>query len=163
MKKIVAIIIAILIVCALVGCGNQTHYVQETNGASSNDAANYNDISTYEKTLEGLEECLLDRGLLQDTAIENKDSLEADLIGASEGYRYSINNNVFIELYSITEENEVNKTIKDEINLSKENQFSILDLDPLTGVYSSDGKLMLVYNAAIKYDYQPIADVVSQF
>lgn len=166
MKKVLILFVVIVCLVALVGCGNTVHYTTEStngSGATDDEVAAMTDVSLYEQSIEGIEECLVDRELLTVEIVEAKTEMKSEIIGASQGYRYLLSNNAFVELYEYDEENELLQEVKRQIAESEKGTFSILGLDPLTGVFSKDSKFLLVYNATIKYDYQPIADVVKEF
>ena len=164
-KKLLAILVVVLMIVSLTACGGDALYDKKTteNTASTEADENVKSISSYPKTIEGIEQCLVDRGLFTDAVVENRSDMLYELIGAIKGYRYTINNNAFVEIYEYPAT--LNATA-DEVksSISKDGTFTIADMDPLTGVYSSDGKFMLVYNAKIGFDgYEMIAEVIKQF
>lgn len=165
-KRILIVILALLMVISLAACGEDALYSKKNsteNTSATETVETFKDISEYSKTIEGIEKCLVERGLLKQESVDAKSDMLAELIGAKTGYRYTIDQNVFIEIYEYeTASNATADEIKSSI--TKNGTFSIADMDPLTGVYSSDSKFLLVYNAAIKYDgYEKIAEVIKQF
>ena len=164
-KKVLAILVVLMMIISLTACGGDALYDKKSTEATSASEADENlkSISSYPKTIEGIEQCLVDRGLFTEDVVGKRSEMRYDLIGAVKGYRYTINSNAFVEIYEYPET--LNATA-DEVKstISKDGTFSIADMDPLTGVYSTDGKFLLIYNAKINFDgYEKIADVIKQF
>lgn len=165
MKKLFGIILIVVLVCSLVACGGDGLYDKTSSTSASETAATeaYGDLSTYSRDIAGLETALVDRKLLTEDMVKNKVEMAAAILGATSGYRYTINNDAFVEIYECDIKG---NATADELksNIDREGTFSIADMDPLTGVYSKDGKFLLVYNAKIKYDgYEAIAKVIKEF
>ena len=74
-------------------------------------------------------------------------SLNISFIGAKQGIKYSISNNLAIELYEY-DTAKLNDTAKEIVNEVKEsNSFTIIEGYPVNAAYLSDnGKYLMIYN-----------------
>lgn len=164
LKKLLLMFLAVLLVFSLAACGTDALYQKKnTENTAETETVEEKSVSSYQKNIDGVEQCLIDRGLLTDAMVEAKASMLYNIIGAEDGYRYTLNSNAFVEIYKYAK---VLNATADEIksSIDSEGTFSIAEMDPLTGVYSSDGQFLLVYNSGIKYDhYDDIAEVIKQF
>lgn len=169
MKKIIALILCILAVTSLCACGADPLYKGDTPATADESAAQEEtqfkaDITNYEKTFDGMQKYLIDCGLLPADEKLKSNTL-GELIGAKpDGVRYTLNSSAFIEFYEYDTDN-LNDTAKNVLEkVDNGSTFSVAEgLEELTGVRSSSGKLLAVYNANIQYDYETIIKAFEQF
>lgn len=168
MKKIFALILCILMIGSLCACGADPLYnggvatADETAVAETE--AKKADITKYEKTFDGMQEYLIDSELLPSDEKVKSETL-GSLIGAKEkGSRYMLSSSAFIEFYEYDLENlnDVANNIFSQIE--KDGTFVVAEgLETLTGVKSSSGKFLAVYNKNLSYDYDKIISEFKQF
>lgn len=170
MKKLFAFFTLICVFAALLSaCAADPLYRQNATEAETRAAdqgAATLDQADYDRSFSGMQKYLIDLGLLYDTTQKEKKVTTTktigEILGASSGIRYTLNGSAFVEFYEYKEKNEISEKIFSEIK--KDGTFSIAGLDKLTGVLSSSGKYLCVYNAAIKYDgYPAIIDAFEKF
>ena len=168
MKRLFALVLCIFLVMSLCACGADPLY---NGGAATSDETavaqtevKKADITKYEKTFDGMQKYLIDSELLPSDEKAKTDTL-GSLIGAKDkGYRYMLSSSAFIEFYEYDLENlnDVAKNIFSQIE--KDGTFVVAEgLETLTGVKSSSGKFLAVYNAAISFDYDKIIAEFKQF
>lgn len=166
MKKLIAVLLAAMMIFALTGCVGGTSY--QVKNATSDEEAKAIKASKYDKDFKGLQQYLLDKGYIY-TKVENpndaKDSVKLtsevyyDIIGANDGIRYYFSDQrTFVELYDFSgKQNDTAKKVLADIK--DDGKFRAIDVgDELTGVISKSGKYVIIYNAANQYDYAKITD-----
>lgn len=98
----------------------------------------------YKNTIEGLHEYFVAKEYITEKSTQT--TMEASLLGAEKGVKYTISNNLAIEFYEFDTKN-LNETAKGIINSVKENgTFTILDLSPVNAYISDNGKYLMVYS-----------------
>ena len=148
MKKIITAAIALTMIAALfAGCSDG---LAEKNTATTNpttateEATEAKTAADYSDTYEGLRDYMQDKGYIK---IEDKESnvteMQADLIGAEKGYRYTMNT-IKVELYAFNLKKN-NKT-RNGIIASVKNggKFTLYSKD-VTAYLSDNGKYLMIY------------------
>lgn len=164
MKKLLAIMLAAMMIFALTGCGGSSYSIKD---ATKDEVAQEIKASDYKKDFDGLQQYLLDKGYIFGKLYSNdgKDSISLkskvyyDIVGANNGIRYYFaNQNTFIEIYDFSgEQNDTAKKILADIK--DDGKFRAVDgLDELNAVISKSGKYVIVYDPALSYDYAKITD-----
>lgn len=165
MKKVISILlIAVFAALMLTACGTDPLY-DKSNSASSNETATEEtlavDVNDYNKDFKGMQKYLQDLTLIPSEE-DKQTELYADILGAEEAIRYTLNNSAFIEFYSYGKKrNEIAQKVFDQVKT--EGTFEIAGLEPLTGVISESGNFMAVYNAKINFDYEKILKEFKKF
>ncbi len=157
MKKIFAILLIVAIAISLTACmgsGADTGSTKATE-IKVEDV----DIKNYEKTFSGMQKYLKDLKLISGDKIE----LQADLIGAKKGVRYTADKVDFVEFYAFDLDNmtKEGKEVYDAI--SKGDTYDVLGLQEMKGVISKSGKYMMLYKADSTYDYSKIEKEFKKF
>ena len=140
MKKIFALILAsLMLISVMSGCG--TTVPNATESTSSTEETKPAEETTYEDNLKGLAEYMKDQGYIDNT--DNAYKMQAQLIGAEEGYRY-LKGAVQMELYKYNPD-KLNKTAKDVMEqIEKNGEFELYG-KKIKGYLSDNGKYMMVY------------------
>ena len=156
MKKIIALITALVMVLSLTACmGGGT----QTTGASSDQAG---PVSSYSKDFSGLKKYIADR---------NTGGSEADLyytiLGADNGKRYILNGNAYVEIYDFSsfksgstpdqatsDQAQARKAAEDFFGMIKDGKVKLLENAPdMTVVITNSGKYVLMWDETRGYDY----------
>ena len=104
MKKIIALVTALILVLSLAACGGNT-------GSSTADESAKADVSTYTKDFEGLQKYIADRNQNGTTA-----EIYYDILGADNGVRYVLNGNAYVEIYDFSKaDNATAKAILEDV------------------------------------------------
>lgn len=148
MKKIILAAIALVMISAVLsGCSDglaEKNNAATEATASTEQATEAKKAADYEDTYAGLRDYMQDKGYIK---IEDKESnvtkMQADLIGAAKGYRYTMNT-VKVELYAFNLK-KVNKT-RDEIisSVKRNGKFTLYSKD-VTAYLSDNGKYLMIY------------------
>lgn len=140
MKKIFALILAsLMLISVMSGCG--TTVPNATESTSATEETKQAEETTYEDNLKGLAEYMKDQGYIDNT--DNAYKMQAQLIGAEEGYRY-LKGAVQMELYKYNPD-KLNKTAKDVMEqIEKNGEFELYG-KKIKGYLSDNGKYMMVY------------------
>lgn len=159
MKKIIAFVLAALLMLSLAGCGGNAKVDTPTKleDPKEKGSVNYKD---YPDTLEGLCEYMADMGYGYDfeDGKKGKDAtdpvyMKADLIGAESGYKYSYTydgKNGVLELYHYTDtDNQWYKQIKEEGKLTISDEIEGGTVD---AILSSSGKYVMIHSYDSKND-----------
>lgn len=157
MKKIIsALLMASVIAISAAGCGyndaleqaskanQQTTSASQSSDSTSDETSKVTDAD-YKDTFDGLCSYMQDKGYYTDKAV--KTEMDASFIGAKQGVKYSISNNLAIELYEYdtTKLNDTAKEIVKEVKDS--NSFTIIEGYPVNAAYlSNNGKYLMIYN-----------------
>lgn len=154
MKKIIsALLMAFVIAVSAAGCGyndaleQASKANQQTTSASqsASEQTSKEAEKVYKDSFDGLCSYMQDKGYYTDKAV--KTEMDASFIGAKQGIKYSISNNLAIELYEYdtTKLNDTAKEIVKEVKDS--NSFTIIEGYPVNAAYLSDnGKYLMIYN-----------------
>lgn len=165
MKRMIAILLAAMMLIALTGCVGGASYT--VKNATTDEEAKAVKAEKYDKDFKGLQQYLLDKGYIY-SKMESSDgssteSLKSevyyDIIGATDGIRYYFTDKkTFVELYDFSgKQDDTAKEILADIG--DDGKFKVFDSgDELTGVISKSGKYVIVYNESNKYDYAKITD-----
>lgn len=152
MKKIFAILLAVVMVCSLTACmnTNSTAKIQEVTDPESTDGVVY---ENYEDSLEGLCAYFADLGYVYAMPESTEDEItdpvvmRADMIGADKGYKFTYTyggETVILELYSYTDtENDYYKQAKAEGQITVTEE---LDEGTVDVVLSTNGKYLMIYS-----------------
>lgn len=154
MKKIIsALLMASVIAISAAGCGyndaleQASKANQQTTSASqsASEQTSKEAEKVYKDSFDGLCSYMQDKGYYTDKAV--KTEMDASFIGAKQGIKYSISNNLAIELYEY-DTTKLNDTAKEIVNEVKEsNSFTIIEGYPVNAAYLSDnGKYLMIYN-----------------
>lgn len=140
MKKLITLILAsLMLISVMAGCG--TTVPNATESTSSTEETKDAEETTYEDSLKGLAEYMKDQGYIDNT--DNAYKMQAQLIGAKEGYRY-LKGTVQMELYKYNPD-KLNKTAKDVFEqIEENNEFEVLG-KKIKGFLTDNGKYMMVY------------------
>lgn len=160
MRKLIVSVMAVMIMAiGFAGCNNDPLSKQnvEANAATaSTEATNATEAETakdktYKETVDGIAELFVDKGYM---AIEkdnaNVTEMDASIIGAKEGKRYTTSYNnaeVVIEIYSFDMTDEKLKETAEQTikSVKEEGKFRIFQLDPVTAYLTDSDKFLLVY------------------
>ena len=154
MKKIIsALLMAFVIAVSAAGCGyndaleQASKANQQTTSASqsASEQTSKEAEKVYKDSFDGLCSYMQDKGYYTDKAV--KTEMDASFIGAKQGIKYSISNNLAIELYEYdtAKLNDTAKEIVKEVKVS--NSFTIIEGYPVNVAYLSDnGKYLMIYN-----------------
>lgn len=154
MKKIIsALLMASVIAISAAGCGyndaleQASKANQQTTSASqsASEQTSKEAEKVYKDSFDGLCSYMQDKGYYTDKAV--KTEMDASFIGAKQGIKYSISNNLAIELYEYdtTKLNDTAKEIVKEVKDS--NSFTIIEGYPVNAAYlSNNGKYLMIYN-----------------
>ena len=147
MKKIIsALLMASVIAISAAGCGyndaleQASKANQQTTSASqsASEQTSKEAEKVYKDSFDGLCSYMQDKGYYTDKAV--KTEMDASFIGAKQGIKYSISNNLAIELYEY-DTAKLNDTAKES------NSFTIIEGYPVNAAYLSDnGKYLMIYN-----------------
>lgn len=154
MKKIIsALLMASVIAISAAGCGyndaleQASKANQQTTSASqsASEQTSKEAEKVYKDSFDGLCSYMQDKGYYTDKAV--KTEMDASFIGAKQGIKYSISNNLAIELYEY-DTAKLNDTAKEIVNEVKEsNSFTIIEGYPVNAAYlSNNGKYLMIYN-----------------
>ena len=154
MKKIIsALLMASVIAISAAGCvyndalEQASKANQQTTSASqsASEQTSKEAEKVYKDSFDGLCSYMQDKGYYTDKAV--KTEMDASFIGAKQGIKYSISNNLAIELYEY-DTAKLNDTAKEIVNEVKEsNSFTIIEGYPVNAAYLSDnGKYLMIYN-----------------
>lgn len=154
MKKIIsALLMASVIAISAAGCGyndaleQASKANQQTTSASqsASEQTSKEAEKVYKDSFDGLCSYMQDKGYYTDKAV--KTEMDASFIGAKQGIKYSISNNLAIELYEY-DTAKLNDTAKKIVNeVKKSNSFTIIEGYPVNAAYLSDnGKYLMIYN-----------------
>lgn len=154
MKKIIsALLMASVIAVSAAGCGyndaleQASKANQQTTSASqsASEQTSKEAEKVYKDSFDGLCSYMQDKGYYTDKAV--KTEMDASFIGAKQGIKYSISNNLAIELYEY-DTAKLNDTAKEIVKEVKEsNSFTIIEGYPVNAAYLSDnGKYLMIYN-----------------
>ena len=155
MKKIIALIAAVVLVLSLSACFMPG---SNDNNSSTSDQVDAADVSTYDKNFDGLVKYIKDRN----SGCEEQE-IYYDLLGAEKGVRLILNKNAYVEIYDFSGVAEKNATsdsanpekAQDIINTVREyNKFKPLDNGiEMTAAITDSGKYILAWDATRSYDY----------
>lgn len=154
MKKIIsALLMASVIAISAAGCGyndaleQASKANQQTTSASqsASEQTSKEAEKVYKDSFDGLCSYMQDKGYYTDKAV--KTEMDASFIGAKQGVKYSISNNLAIELYEY-DTAKLNDTAKEIVKEVKDsNSFTIIEGYPVNAAYLSDnGKYLMIYN-----------------
>lgn len=142
MKKIIALVTALIMVLSLSACFGST------SGTSTADEANAADVSAYDKTFEGLQKYITDRN-----GSASKSEIYYEIVGAKDGVRYVLNNNAYVEIYDFTDaDSDTAKAILADIRDDGTFQ-PVPDGTGMTAVITDSGSYVLAWDATRSYDY----------
>lgn len=154
MKKIIsALLMAFVIAVSAAGCGyndaleQASKANQQTTSASqsASEQTSKEAEKVYKDSFDGLCSYMQDKGYYTDKAV--KTEMDASFIGAKQGIKYSISNNLAIELYEY-DTAKLNDTAKEIVKEVKDsNSFTIIEGYPVNAAYlSNNGKYLMIYN-----------------
>ena len=143
MKKIIALMMALMMVLALAAC------VPANNSGATADQTDTPDVETYSKDFEGLTKYIADRN-----KSAQKSELFYDIVGADNGARFLLNGNAYVEVYDYsTAKNDTAKAILEDIR--DDGKFAPLENGTvMTGVITDSGKYVLAWDATRGFDYE---------
>jgi hypothetical protein len=148
MKKLSAILIlGVILVFTFTGCG-QDALVKSTSATTATDASGNTEKTAeteskkvskddYDKNLNGLAKYFNDLGYL---STDNKTEMQADLIGAKSGNRYT-KDTVTVELYQF-DTKKTNDTVE---AVKKDGKFTIYEKE-VEAYVSDNGKYLMIYS-----------------
>lgn len=150
MKKMIALIMALLMVLSLTAC-----FGAGNNSGSTADQADAADVSTYSKDFEGLQKYISDRN-----ANAAKSELYYDFVGADNGVRFVFSNNPYVEVYDFSSAVEAtadsaNATAQAILeDIKDDGKFTpIADGTEMTAVITDSGKYVIAWDASRSFDY----------
>ena len=146
MKKIIALVTALILVLSLAACGGNT-------GSSTADESAKADVSTYTKDFEGLQKYIADRNQNGTTA-----EIYYDILGADNGVRYVLNGNAYVEIYDFSKaDNDTAKAILADIK--DDGKFSPMpNSTEMTAAITKSGKYVLAWDASRSFKYTNDSD-----
>ncbi len=147
MKKIITAAIALVMIAALFsGCsdGLAANSAATESVSATESATEAKKAADYSDTYEGLRDYMQDKGYIKIADKEsNVTEMQAKLIGAEKGYRYTMDS-VNIELYAFNLKK--NNKKRDEIisSVEKNGKFTLYNRE-VTAYLSDSGKYLMVY------------------
>lgn len=169
MKKIIALVTALVLIFSLVGCGAGqvgTSAVWYTDKEKNTDGVE----EKASKEMNGLVDCMMDEGFLKKSAtVTIMDPVKQEvvngddkgktksyggykLVGADEGYRFTVSyneSNVNIELYYYEDYDETAKDIISEVK--RDGEFTLLkEKKKIKAYLSKDEKFLMIYQDSSK-------------
>lgn len=164
MKKLVAILLAVVLVLSLGACTigtDGTKLGQDPNATEATEAPKV-DINKYEKSLDGIEKYLKELKLISKKE-DDKTVTQADIIGAKNGVRFKVDALNFVEFYEFDTTATPDEAQKVFDAFSKGESYNVLGIEDVKGVVSSSGKFVMLYSATSTYDYSKIEEEFVKF
>ena len=151
MKKMIALLAALVIMLSLTGC-----FGMGVNPGATADEAEAGDISSYDKDFDGLVKYISDSN-----ASNEKQEIYYDIIGAKNGVRLIFNKNPYVEIYDFsniadgTGSSEHPDTARAILQSVRDNgKFRPLENGvELTAVITDSGRYVVAWDATRSYDY----------
>lgn len=153
MKKIIALIAALVMVLSLTAC-----FGMGNNAASTADEAKAADVSEYEKNFDGLQKYIADNNPNCE-----KQELYYDIVGAHNGVRLIFSQNPYVEVYDFSNiaggsdsadsaHPEKAKEILEAVK--KDGKFHPIESGvEMTAIITDSGKYVVAWDASRNYDY----------
>ncbi len=164
MKRLVAILLAVLLIISLAGCSIGTDGTKLNGDVSSTEAteAPKVDINKYSKDFNGMQDYLKELKL-----ISKKDSdktvMQAELIGAKQGVRYKVDATNSVEFYEFDITATPDEAEKVLSAFSNDKTYKVLGIEDVKGVVSGSGKYVMLYSATSTYNYSEIIEEFVKF
>lgn len=164
MKRILAVLLLVLFVCSLTACtmGTDGTALNGNIEATEQTQAPDVDIAKYDKDFDGMQEYLKEMKLIS-SKDNSKTEMQADVIGAKKGVRYTIDSTNFVEFYEYDTEKLTDEASEIIYTISKGETYNVLSLTNVKGAVSQSGKYMMLYRADSTYDYSEIIDEFTKF
>lgn len=154
-KMIAAVLMASFIAISAAGCGyndaleKASQATQQTTSATQQNATEDEtkvSDADYKDNFEGLCSYMMDKGYYtKDTKTTEMDS---SFIGAKQGIKYSVSNELAIEFYEYDTKNLNDKAKKIVNEVKSSNSFTIIEGYPVNAAYlSNNGKYLMIYNS----------------
>lgn len=157
MKKIIAILLTLIMVMSLAACSTGTIITSETTTDATEEPKV--DVSKYEKSFNGMQKYLIDMKLIDS---KNKVELQADVIGAKKGVRYTVGAS-FVEFYVFDTKSTPDEAVNVYDGIADGGIYKVLGIEDVKGEISSSGKYVMLYPATSTFDYSEIAEEFKKF
>lgn len=143
MKKIIALIAALMMVLSLSACfgGN--------NAQSTADEVKLGDIADYDKDFKGLSKFISES--VKGSSVQE---IYYDILGADNGTRVVLNGNAYVEIYDFSSaKNDTAKAILEDVK--DDGKFKpMADGIEMTAVLTDSGKYVIAWDASRGYNYE---------
>lgn len=174
MKRFFAILLLAALTLSLTGCFGKS------NSSAEEPSSEPPALSTYAKDYFGLQQYLVDYGLVPEVDLKKynpatpnepaedessgvRTKVYYDLVGADRGIRFNLNGAAFIEIYEYTNaDNALAKQILADLKAEKKITVEG-NPDELTGKVSKSGNFVILYNEKNSYDYDEITKVLENW
>ena len=165
MKKIIATLLcAAFISITAAGCGQDALYANSSSTSSTEetkqDATTAEELTdkNFSDNLDGLHDYFVAKSYIGESVTAT--DMDAKLVGASQGKKYKVSNEVTIELYeydvkSIASADEASTANKILSSVKETGEFTILNLSPVKAYVSDSGKYLMVYSDTRINDEEP--------
>lgn len=157
MKKIIAVLLTLLMLMSLAACSTGTIITSETTTDATE--APRVDIEKYEKSFNGMQKYLIDMELIDS---KSKVELQADVIGAKKGVRYTVGGS-FVEFYVFDTKATPDEAVKVYDGIADGGIYKVLGIEDEKGEVSSSGKYIMLYPATSSFDYSVIIEEFKKF
>ena len=154
MKKFILLGMAVLGSVALSACGagdvGRPGYQSSSAAVQENPVSSVAPVENYDDTLQGLINCMSDRGYISGDAT----AMSASIIGAKEGYKYQFaheKSNVTVELYEYDLENLNDTATKVHEQVKNTGGFQLQSAQ-IPATLSPSGKYLMIYTYSPEND-----------
>ena len=160
MKRFIAILLCVLTVMSFAGCTMGNNAALQAQREKENAEKNADTSKKeYEATFDGLVSNLMDKGLIKGKGGE----LDASIIGAKNGKRYSTDDKNFVEIYEIDTKATPDEAQKMHDVVVSGGVYDVYGISKLKGAVSKSGNFVILYPASSKYDYSKIIEELKNF
>lgn len=164
MKRIIAVLLSVLLMVSLAACtmGTDGTTLNQDPSSVEETKAPKVDIAKYDKDFDGMLKYLEDMELLSDKE-DAKTEMLAEVIGAKQGVRYTIDASNFVEFYEFDIDN-LNDDAKALLSgIADGGTYKVLSLEDMKGVVSDSEKFVMLYPATSTYDFSKLTEELKNF
>ncbi len=162
MKRLVALLLAILVVISLSACTMGTDGTKLNQDPSAATEAPKVDINKFEKNFDGMQAYLKELKLIS-SKDEDKTTTQADVIGAKKGVRYKIDAAHFVEFYEYDTNAMSDEAQKVYDAIADDGTYSVLGIEDVKGIVSDSEKYVMLYPVNSTFDYSEIIEEFKKF
>lgn len=164
MKRIIAVLLSVLLMISLAACtmGTDGTTLNQDPSSVEETKAPKVDVTKYDKDFDGMLKYLEDMELLSDKD-DAKTEMLAEIIGAKQGVRYTIDASNFVEFYEFDIDN-LNDDAKALLSgIADGGTYKVLSLEDMKGVVSDSKKFVMLYPATSTYDFSKLTEELKNF